>query len=213
MAKEYLDYAGLKQYDEAIKTYIANHSVEAYDDSALRADITDLQSMDATLVGDLNALKTLVGDTAVADQISAAVSAVVNGAPEAFDTLKEVADWVAEHGNTAADLISVVADQGEQIAALDTKIDAIGAISGTYIDALFLTPVELEDGQSVQRAIDALQDGEKLVLTDTVTEDLTITKDAVIEAEDVVFTGKVTVDKDVAVTIIGASFAGEVVVA
>lgn len=213
MAKEYLDYAGLKQYDEAIKTYIANHSVEAYDDSALQADIADLQSMDATLVGDLNALKALVGDTAVADQISAAVSAVVNGAPEAFDTLKEVADWVAEHGNTAADLISVVADQGEQIAALDTKIDAIGAISGTYIDALFLTPVELEDGQTVQRAIDALQDGEKLVLTDTVTEDLTITKDAVIEAEDVVFTGKVTVDKDVAVTIIGASFAGEVVVA
>ena len=213
MAKEYLDYAGLKQYDEAIKTYIANHSVEAYDDSALRANITDLQNMDATLVGDLNALKALVGDTAVADQISAAVSAVVNGAPEAFDTLKEVADWVAEHGDTAADLISVVADQGEQIAALDTKIDAIGAISGTYIDALFLTPVELEDGQSVQRAIDALQDGEKLVLTDTVTEDLTITKDAVIEAEDVVFTGKVTVDKDVAVTIIGASFAGEVVVA
>lgn len=213
MAKEYLDYAGLKQYDEAIKTYIANHSVETYDDSALQADITDLQSMDATLVGDLNALKALVGDTAVADQISAAVSAVVNGAPEAFDTLKEVADWIAEHGNTAADLISVVADQGEQIAALDTKIDAIGAISGTYIDALFLTPVELEDGQSVQRAIDALQDGEKLVLTDTVTEDLTITKDAVIEAEDVVFTGKVTVDKDVAVTIIGASFAGEVVVA
>lgn len=213
MAKEYLDYAGLKQYDEAIKTYIANHSVEAYDDSALQADITDLQSMDATLVGDLNALKALVGDTAVADQISAAVSAVVNGAPEAFDTLKEVADWVAEHGNTAADLISVVADQGEQIAALDTKIDAIGAISGTYIDALFLTPVELEDGQSVQRAIDALQDGEKLVLTDTVTEDLTITKDAVIEAEDVVFTGKVTVDKDVTVTIIGASFAGEVIVA
>ena len=213
MAKEYLDYAGLKQYDEAIKAYIVAHGAEAYDDSTLRADITDLQNMDATLVGDLNALKALVGDTAVADQISAAVSAVVNGAPEAFDTLKEVADWVTEHGNTAANLISVVADQGEQIAALDTKINAIRAISGTYIDALFLTPVKLEDGQSVQEAIDALQDGEKLVLTDAVTEDLTIAKDAVIEAEDVVFSGKVTVDKTVAVTIIGASFAGEVVVA
>lgn len=213
MAKEYLDYAGLKQYDEAIKAYIAAHGTEVYDDSTLRADITDLQNMDATLIGDLNALKALVGDTAVADQISNAVSAVVNGAPEAFDTLKELADWVSEHGDTAANLISVVADQGEQIAALDTKIDAIGAISGTYIDALFLTPVKLEDGQSVQEAIDALQDGEKLVLTDAVTENLTIAKDAVIEAEDVVFSGKVTVDKTVAVTIIGASFAGEVVVA
>lgn len=218
MAKEYLDYAGLKQYDAAIKKYIADHApegteVEPYDDSALVADINDLKNMDATLLGDLNALKVLVGNTPVADQITAAITALVNGAPNSLDTLKEIADWISTHGEAASDLVTVVAEQGEAIAALDAKVDAIKAISGTYIDALFLTPVELEDGQTVQDAIAALNEGEKLVLTEDVAEDLTIGKDAVIEAEDVVFSGTVTVDKDAAVTIIGASFTGQVVVA
>lgn len=218
MAKEYLDYAGLKQYDTAIKKYIADHApegteVEPYDDSALVADINDLQNMDATLLGDLNALKALVGNTPVADQINAAITSLVNGAPHSLDTLKEIADWISTHGEAASDLVTVVAEQGEAIAALDAKVDAIKAISGTYIDALFLTPVELEDGQTVQDAIAALNEDEKLVLTEDVAEDLTIGKDAVIEAEDVVFSGTVTVDKDAAVTIIGASFTGQVVVA
>lgn len=218
MAKEYLDYAGLKQYDAAIKKYIADHApegteVEPYDDSALVADINDLKNMDATLLGDLNALKALVGNTSVANQITAAIEALVNGAPHSLDTLKEIADWISTHGEAASDLVTVVAEQGEAIAALDAKVDAIKAISGTYIDALFLTPVELEDGQTVQDAIAALNEDEKLVLTEDVAEDLTIGKDAVIEAEDVVFSGTVTVDKDAAVTIIGASFTGQVVVA
>lgn len=218
MAKEYLDYAGLKQYDAAIKKYIADHApegteVEPYDDSTLVADINDLKNMDATLLGDLNALKVLVGNTPVADQITTAIEALVNGAPHSLDTLKEIADWISTHGEAASDLVTVVAEQGEAIAALDAKIDAIKAISGTYIDALFLTPVELEDGQTVQDAIAALNEDEKLVLTEDVAEDLTIGKDAVIEAEDVVFSGTVTVDKDAAVTIIGASFTGQVVVA
>jgi hypothetical protein len=216
MAKEFLDYAGLKQYDIAIKQYIADHTpegTESYDDSALVADINDLKNMDATLLGDLNVLKTLVGNTPVADQITSAIASLVNGAPHSLDTLKEIADWISTHGEAASDLVSVVAEQGEAIAALDTKVDAIKAISGTYIDALFLTPVKLEEGQTVQDAIAALGEDEKLVLTENVAEDLTIGKDAVIEAEDVTFSGTVTVDKDAAVTIIGASFTGQVVVA
>ena len=81
MAKEYLDYAGLKQYDEAIKQYIADHAgtaTEPYDDTAL--------------VTDLNELKELVGETPVADQIAAAINGLVNGAPNSLDTLKEIAE-------------------------------------------------------------------------------------------------------------------------
>lgn len=202
MAKEYLDYAGLKQYDEAIKQYIADHAspaVEPYDDSAL--------------VADLNNLKELVGETPVADQITAAITALVNGAPNSLDTLKEIAEWINTHGEAASDLVSVVAEQGEKLSAVENKVDAIAAISGTYIDALFLTPVEVAEGQTVQEAIEALNEGEKLVLTGDVDEDLRINQNAVIEAQDVTFNGKISVDQNVTVTIIGASFAGEVVVA
>lgn len=86
------------------------------------------------------------------------------------------------------------------------------SISGTMIEALFLDPVELEENQSVQDAIGALQEGQKLVLTEDVAEDLVITNDAVIEAEGVDFSGTITVSEDAAVTIIGATFSGEVVV-
>lgn len=202
MAKEYLDYAGLKQYDEAIKQYIADHAspaVEPYDDSAL--------------VADLNNLKELVGETPVADQITAAITALVNGAPNSLDTLKEIAEWINTHGEAASDLVSVVAEQGEKLSAVENKVDAITAISGTYIDALFLTPVKVAEGQTVQEAIEALNEGEKLVLTGDVDEDLRINQNAVIEAQDVTFNGKISVDQNVTVTIIGASFAGEVVVA
>lgn len=202
MAKEYLDYAGLKQYDEAIKQYIADHAgttAEPYDDTAL--------------VTELNELKELVGETPVADQIAAAINGLVNGAPNSLDTLKEIAEWINTHGDAASNLVSVVADQGEKLSNLENKVDAITAISGTYIDALFLTAVTVADGGTVQDAIAGLNEGEKLVLTEDVTEDLTIDKDAVIEAEDVTFTGKITVNQNAAVTIIGASFAGEVVVA
>lgn len=215
MAKEYLDYAGLKKYDEAIKAYIATHAAGGaeYDDSEIKGDIADLKSMDSTIVGELNGLKGLVGNTSVADQINTAIEALVNGAPNSLDTLKEISDWITTHGEAASNLVSVVAEQGAAISNLDSKIDAIKAISGTYIEALFLTPVTLQEGQTVQDAITALGEGEKLVLTAPVTEDLTITKDTVIEAENVTFSGTVTVDPNAAVTIIGASFIGQVVVA
>ena len=216
MAKEYLNYEGLKKYDDLIKQYIADHAgsaAEPYDDSALIADINDLKNMDATIVGNLNALKALVGDTAVSDQINAAITALVNGAPNSLDTLKEIADWINTHGEAASDLVGVVAEQGQQIAAIDAKVEGITAISDTYIEALFLTPVTLQEGQTVQDAITALNDGEKLVLTDPVTENLTINKDTVIEAEGVTFSGDITVDKTAAVTVIGAEFTGQVIVA
>ncbi len=202
MSKQYLDYEGLKEYDNLIKQYIADHAgsaAEPYDDSAI--------------VDDLNALKALVGDTTVADQINAAIASLVNGAPNSLDTLKEIADWINTHGESASDLVGVVAEQGQQITELNSKVDAISAISGTYIEALFLTPVTVQDGQTVQDAITALGEGEKLVLTAPVTEDLTINKDAVIEADGVVFSGTITVDKAAAVTVIGAEFTGQVVVA
>lgn len=215
MAKEYLDYTGLKKYDEAIKAYIATHAAGSaeYDDSEIKGDIADLKSMDSTIVGELNGLKGLVGNTSVADQINTAIEALVNGAPNSLDTLKEISDWITTHGEAASNLVGVVAEQGAAISNLDSKIDAIKAISGTYIEALFLTPVTLQEGQTVQDAITALGEGEKLVLTAPVTEDLTITKDTVIEAENVTFSGTVTVDPNAAVTVIGANFDGQVVVA
>ena len=86
------------------------------------------------------------------------------------------------------------------------------SVSTINIEALFLEPVTLGANQTVQQAVDALEEGQKLVLTEDVAEDLTINSDAVIEADGVDFSGTITVDENAAVTIIGATFSGEVVV-
>lgn len=230
--KQYLNYAGLRDYDALIKAWVANSITSAaYDDTAIRNLIASVQAQDeealqtavAALTEQISDNETAVqeaiatineklGEDAVADQISAAVAAVINSAPETFDTLKEIADWIEEHGESATALIATVAEQGEAIAATNARIDAITAISGTYIEALFLEPVVLEENQSVQDAINALEEGQKLVLTEDVAEDLVIEQDAVIEAEGVEFSGTVTVNEAAAVTVIGATFSGEVIV-
>ncbi len=219
--KQYLDYAGLKGYDELIKNWVINHlpeTTEGYDDSEIRSLIAEVENKipaaydDAALQAAMQALDEKVGADSVANQISAAIGALVNNAPSNLDTLKELADWINTHGESAAALVTTVAEQGEAIAAVNTKIDGITSISETYIAALFLEPVVLEDGQTVQAAIDSLEEGQKLVLNEDVTENLAITKDAVIEAEGVDFSGQINVNENATVTVIGATFSGEVVV-
>ena len=157
-------------------------------------------------------MKEAVGTDPVADQITRAIEALVNGAPHSLDTLKEISDWIQTHGEAAASLVESVASLGEKVNAIDAKVDAIGSISSISIEALFYEPVVLQEGQTVQEAIDALEPEQKLVLDEDVAEDLVINKNTVIEAEGVTFSGKITVDKEVDATIIGATFSGEVVV-
>lgn len=203
--KTFLDYTGLQAYDSKLKDWVKTLQETSAADVA------------GGLQAQIDALNELVGEGTVDERVAAAVASIVDSAPETFDTLKEVASWIEEHGEAAAALIQTVADQGQEIVALDHKIDevadSIQAISGTYIDALFLDAVTVAEGQTIQDAIDTLGEGQKLVLTEDVAEDLTINHDAVIEADGVTFSGKITVAQGIAATVIGATFTGEVVVA
>lgn len=203
--KTFLDYTGLQAYDSKLKDWVKTLQETSAADVA------------GGLQAQIDALNELVGEGTVDERVAAAVASIVDSAPETFDTLKEVASWIEDHGEAAAALIQTVADQGQEIVALDHKIDevadSIQAISGTYIDALFLDAVTVAEGQTIQDAIDTLGEGQKLVLTEDVAEDLTINHDAVIEADGVTFSGKITVAQGIAATVIGATFTGEVVVA
>lgn len=199
--KQYLDYPGLQDYDQRIKNWVKQLNIDTSDE----------------LIEKIEALEELVGDEAVDERISEAIAKVIDGAPETFDTLKEIAEWIETHGEAAAALIQAVAEQGEKLIEVDRKIDvvynSIQSISGTYIEALFLNPVEYDASKTVAEQIAALGADDKLVISvPSVAEDITIDNDCVIEASGVEFTGKITVAKDKSVTVIGATFSGEVVV-
>lgn len=113
--------AGLENYDDttlagrvgAVETLLDGHPVgvdvpanavftdTVYDDTALAARVSANESAIATLNG--------TGEGSVSKQIGDAIDAVVDGAPAAFDTLKEIADWIANDETGTAALIARVA--------------------------------------------------------------------------------------------------------
>lgn len=120
---------------------------------------TKLSGMNDKIAANEGAINTLNGDDKTAgsvryiakDAASAAVASVVSGAPEAFDTLKEIADWISTaSGETAAQILTKVntntqnisnlsaATEGleERIEAAESDIDSLQkTIGGTYDSA------------------------------------------------------------------------------
>ena len=102
---------------------------------------------DAAVKKNTDAIAVLSGDGegSVSKQVSDAIAAVVAEAPEAFDTLKEIADYIAGDKTNAAELLnkinantSAIADEksraegkeGELAALIQTNISAIAVLNG-----------------------------------------------------------------------------------
>ena len=95
--------------DYVTKTYVDT-------EIAKKADITSIPSKISELVNDSN--------YQTAEQISSTVTTeiakVVADAPENFDTLKEMSDWIAGHENDASTMNSAISDNKTAITALQS---------------------------------------------------------------------------------------------
>mgnify|MGYP004500050301 FL=1 len=89
----------------------------AYDDSALKASV----AANTAAIGTLNG----TGDGSVKKAVADAVASIVNGAPESFDTLKEISDWISSHASDAAGMNSQIKTNKEDIAKLKTLIGTL----------------------------------------------------------------------------------------
>jgi hypothetical protein len=69
----YLDFDGLKKYDELIKNYI------------------------------------IYNDNSIAESAASAIASIVDDAPESFDTLKKVADWISNN-DYSSDVKNILMD-------------------------------------------------------------------------------------------------------
>ena len=145
-AKAYADSKVDGKFDAAGSAEQALVDAKAYvdgKDSAMDARVKVLEEIDH--------------DQLAADAASSAVATILDGAPEKFDTLKEVADWIAssESADTAANLVTRVGaleaiDHEAYIAAdtaletslkgyvdgkVDGKFDAVGSAEQALTDA------------------------------------------------------------------------------
>lgn len=103
--------ADVANLQSQVTTLIA--TVGADDTSGLQKAVKD----NATAITKLNANSTTEGS--VDYKIKQAIDGVLDGAPETFDTLKEIATWINEHGTDATNMTTA-------INKLETIVDGIG---------------------------------------------------------------------------------------
>lgn len=131
-AQAYVDGKVDGKFDEAGAAAAAQAAAEAYADSlAGNYDAAGTAAglnaaMDTRMTGvegDVAALKAIDHDKLVAD----AVAAVVAGAESDFDTLKEVADWIAADTTGSAELQATVSEHSDSINTINGELDALEA--------------------------------------------------------------------------------------
>lgn len=84
-----------------------------YDDTALKGRVTATETAINTLNG--------TGAGSVKKQVADAVAGIVADAPEAYDTLKEISDWISTHASDASAMNSQI----------NTNKNAINTLNGT----------------------------------------------------------------------------------
>lgn len=104
-AKNVVDYI-----KEAIQT-------GSYDDKQIKADIAANKGAIDTLNG--------TGDGSVKKAVADAVAKIVAEAPEAYDTLKEISDWISTHTSDAATMNSQINTNKDDITKLKTLIGTL----------------------------------------------------------------------------------------
>ena len=85
-----------------------------YDDAALSQRVTDTEEAIDTLNG--------TGAGSVSKTVADAIAKVVADAPEDFDTLKEISDWISNHSDDAAAMNSAIQQNTGDIASLQKEV-------------------------------------------------------------------------------------------
>lgn len=116
----------------------------------LESDVESLQTAVDTLTG--------TGEGSVDKKVSDAVAAIVSGAPEAYDTLKEMSDWISSHSESAAAMNSAIQQNAADIL---NKVDKVEG-SRLMTEAEGTKLAGIETGAQVN-AIDGVAEGELVI--------------------------------------------------
>lgn len=116
-----------------VEMIAAAQEAATYDDSGLSQRI----SANEDAIAILNGSETQNGS--IAKQVADAVTAIIDSAPEAYDTLREISDWISGHSGDAAGMNSDIKGNKEALAALQALVGTLPEDADTdtivaYID-------------------------------------------------------------------------------
>ena len=170
---EWLDEAGLKKIITALlKVVNGNIKTSAYDDTAIKALIK----------GNTDAISTLNGTGAgsISQAVADGIATVVANAPDSFDTLKEIADWITEHADSAAAMNSQINTNKDDIAALQALI---GQLPETPEATTIIDYIQKYVAEKMASSEDMANVKARLTTAETDIADLKATKFGVISNE------------------------------
>lgn len=105
-----------------------------YDDTAIKALIQGNTDAIAILNGDDTVTNSVISIAKA--QAKAEVATVIGAAPEAMDTLEEVANWIANDESGAAAMVKDIKSNKDAIAAINNTESGILATANAYTDVM-----------------------------------------------------------------------------
>ena len=137
--------------------------------SGLEGDISGLNSDLSNLDGRINSLEAGAEevDGKIESAVNAAIADVVDSAPEAFDTLKEIADYIAEDKEGAADLASRIGALEEAEIPSLSKSEIKDICSRVY-DEVVMSKYIVADKDEVLNALANIENGGSITLEENI---------------------------------------------
>lgn len=138
--EDYVSGGGFGVDDETVKAIVEEETSPKFDEIALdiKAIYSALTNKQNTVSfdGDYNATTNKAATVAT---VSREIAKLVADAPEAFNTLEEIAKWIAEHPESVAQLNALIAQNSEAIAQLQetaiTKTNVEEAVDSALEEA------------------------------------------------------------------------------
>lgn len=166
---------------------VAAATPEGY--AGVKADVTKLVGADKGEDGRAN--KT------VREIASEEVAKIVNGAPEAYDTLKEVSEWISTHGTDAATMNTQINTNKAAIEKLNGTAETVGSVTNT-VNAAIDGALKVDGKDKYALAADLTTANGKITALETKTAGLTDAEGADITVKAYVDAGDAKVDAKVA---------------
>lgn len=126
--QKFLDQAGTGILWSAVTTELAKKAnvadtyTKAEVDSAIAAAAYDDTDVKASIKTNTDAIATLNGTSSQAGSVAYQIAQIVAGANADFDTLKEIADWIASHPDSVTSLQSSITANTDAIEALEELV-------------------------------------------------------------------------------------------
>lgn len=108
---------------------------------------SDVESLTSSVASNTSAIQTLngSGEGSVSKQVADAVAQIVSDAPEAYDTLKEISDWISSHASDAAEMNSSIQQNASDIGTLETTVaNKVDKVEGKQLSTEDYTTAEKE---------------------------------------------------------------------